>query len=188
MMKTFDNKICIEEQFHHVYSEFYKSFCFFANRYLKNPVQAEDIVSEVAIKVWEKRDSLQNAGALKNYFYTAIRNACFDALRKEKAMESRLTDFTSPAIETKNMLEHIIYSETMQKVESALHKLPPQCRKVFINLFIEGKSLAETAEEMQLSLSTIKNQRQRGIRLLRHSLIDHLLIFMIGATLALTSG
>jgi RNA polymerase sigma-70 factor (ECF subfamily) len=172
-----------EEDFLIFYKKSFNSFCFFANRYLNSHIQAEDIVSEVALRVWEKRFDLQNPNALKTYFYRAIRNACIDALRKEKAMETRFAGFSAPVVENHNILDNIIYSETLQELESALQKLPPQCKKVCINLFIEGKTLNETAEELQLSINTIKSQRQRGIKLLRHKLTNLFLIFIIGTAL-----
>lgn len=160
-----------EERFISLYRESYVSFCCFANRYVHNPLVAEDIVGDVALRVWEKKETLKNDPALKSYFYTSIHNACLTWINKEKTKLSKqglYHDFRQP--EQPSLLENIIRSETMQQVQAAIYRLPPQCRTVFIKLFIEGKSLLETAEEMQLSLSTIKNQRQRGIKLLRKRL------------------
>jgi RNA polymerase sigma-70 factor (ECF subfamily) len=156
----------------------YKSFCFFASRYLNDPQLAEDIVSDVALKVWEKKDELKNAAALKNYFYTSIRNACLNHITKEKSRKERLGNNSVP-LHDESILENIIRTETLRELEVAIESLPVQCRNVFIKLFREGKSLSEVAEEMGLSIFTIKAQRQRGIKLLRERLISSSLFFML---------
>ena len=58
-------------------------------------------------------------------------------------------------------------TEMLHELEAAIDSLPAQCRKVFIKFFVEGKSISVTAEEMKLSVFTVKAQRQRGIQLLR---------------------
>jgi RNA polymerase sigma-70 factor (family 1) len=164
--------------FESFFKEYYSSLCFFANRFLNNPQQAEDIVTEVAIKVWEKRNSLKHATALKNYFYISVRNACLDYLRQEEKKKNTETELVRMNnVASHDILENIIYTETLRRVETALLNLPPQCRKVFTHLFIEGKTLAETALELQLSIHTIKNQRQRGLKILRSTLT--ILLMMI---------
>lgn len=160
------------------YSKNYSSFCFFANRYLKDTALAEDIVSDVALKVWEKKDELKNTAALKNYFYTSIRNACLNHIAKEKSRKERLDKNTAP-LQEDSILQNIIHTETLRQLEVAIEQLPTQCRNVFIKLFKEGKSLSETAEEMGLSIFTIKAQRQRGIQLLRQRMIPLLLLLML---------
>ncbi len=157
-----------EESFIAFYRNHYASFCFFANRFVNDSVTAEDIVGDVALKLWEKKDELKNISALKSYFYTCIRNACLDWIQREKRNSGKEAVYLQQAsLEQRNALENLIHAEVLQRVEEALHSLPPQCQKIFTKLFIEGKTLSETADEMDLSLSTIKNQRQRGIKLLR---------------------
>jgi RNA polymerase sigma-70 factor (family 1) len=176
------SSILTEESFTTFYHDHYAFFCFFANRFVNNMQEAEDIVGDVAFRVWEKRDELRNDTALKTYFYTSLRNACLNRIGKEKTIAKRESRYVnSIQSEQPSVLENIIRTETLRELETAIHSLPAQCRRVFIHLFVEGKTLSETAEEMQLSLSTIKNQRQRGIQLLRKRLTPTALVFCIAA-------
>lgn len=173
-----------EESFAEFFGRYYASFCFFANRYLKDSQTAEDIVGDVALKVWEKRGELRSEAALKSYFYTSLRNACLDWIAKEKRRNHQQGQYID-AVQTEQapILENIIRTETLHQLEVAIENLPPQCRKVFIKLFKEGKTLSEAAEEMGLSIFTIKAQRQRGIQLLRKRLMPSsllLLVLMVG--------
>jgi RNA polymerase sigma-70 factor (family 1) len=167
-----------QQSFVVLYQQWYTSFCYFANRYVKEPQVAEDIVSDVALKVWEKKDDLKNIVVLKNYFYTSIRNACINYINKEKSRKERINKNAGPLQES-TILENIIRTETLHELELAIENLPTQCRKVFIKLFKEGKTLSEAAEEMGLSIFTIKAQRQRGIQLLRKKLIPSSLLLLI---------
>jgi RNA polymerase sigma-70 factor (family 1) len=157
-----------EESFVAFYRNHYTSFCFFANRFIGDPVIAEDIVADVALKLWEKRNELENINSFKAYFYTSTRNACINWINKEQSkLKNEAAYQASAHLGEKTALENIIRTETFQELEAAIQSLPTQCRRIFIKLFIEGKSLVETAEEMKLSLFTVKAQRQRGIKLLR---------------------
>jgi len=146
----------------------YKSLCFFANRYINDPLIVEDVVGDVAFKVWKKRCELRNDAALKSYFYTSLRNTCLEWISAEKSKGRRKKQYLdSVQLEQSSILENIIRTETLHELELAIQTLPLQCRRVVVKLFVEGKSLSEVAEEMQLSVTTIKSQRQRGIKLLR---------------------
>lgn len=166
---TFYSQFLIQQEtFTAFYNHSYASLCYFATRYTRDPLLAEDIVSDVALKVWQKRGELKNEAALKAYFYTSIRNTCIDRMEKEKNREKREKQYVD-AIGTEEscFVKNMIRTEALQQLEIAIDALPHQCRKVFIKLFKEGKSLSEAADEMGLSIFTVKAQRQRGIKLLR---------------------
>jgi len=170
-MNIFINVMKHASSFETFFKEYYSSFCFFANRYVKDTVVAESIVADVALKVWERRDELKNSTALKSYFYSSVRNACLNYIDKEKRKKTRKAKYVSTIEQQEpSFIENIIRTETLAEVEKAVYALPAQCQRVFIKLFFEGKSLSETAQEMKLSVSTIKNQRLRGIKLLRGQL------------------
>jgi RNA polymerase sigma-70 factor (ECF subfamily) len=69
-----------------------------------------------------------------------------------------------------SIIHTIIKAETINNLHKAISHLPAQCKNVFTNLYIEGKSVTETAQEMNLSISTIKNQKARGMKLLKAKL------------------
>ena len=82
-------------------------------------------------------------------------------MKSEKEIRLRSDD------EEKDCTENIIRAETLRQVKEAMEQLPAQCKKVFYKLYIEGKTVAETANELHLTVSTIKNQKARGIKLLK---------------------
>lgn len=169
-----------EESFIDFFHKNYSSFCFFANRYISDPIMSTDIVGDVALKILEKKTELENIVSLKSYFYSCIRNACINKLRKEKAQLKNEAAYQACLHDNEQtVLENIIRTETLREVEAAIQALPPQCQKVFLKLFFEGKSLSETAKEMNLSIFTVKAQRQRGIKLLRNRFVQSILAFFL---------
>lgn len=158
-----------ENSFADFYHTHYASFCFFANRFVNDTQEAEDIVSEVAVRVWKKLDTLEHEGALKNYFYTSIRRACLRAIENKKRREKAKNEYSLDVSKASTGLEYIIHTEMLREVELLLNNLPTQCRKVFTKLYVEGKTETEAAEELQVSINTIKFHRKRGLKLLRGS-------------------
>ena len=64
----------------------------------------------------------------------------------------------------------LLSAETITLLYKAIQQLPSQYQKVFTKLYIEGKSVFETAEEINFTISTIKNQKARGLKLLKPKL------------------
>jgi len=159
-----------EKGFSAFFHKYYSSLCFFANHLIGDPQEAEDIVGEVAINIWEKRATIKHVEALKTYFYVSIRNTCIRFLqnKERRAKKKDLTD--DYILQGRTILEGIIHSETLRQIEEALNSLPPQCRKVFTKLYIEGKTVSQAANELQLGLSTVKAHKQRGLIILRKKL------------------
>jgi len=69
-------------------------------------------------------------------------------------------------------IHNIIRTETIYLLTQALNTLPERCRQVFIKLYIEEKSVKEIAAEMDTTISTVKNQQARGIKLLKPKLVS----------------
>ena len=75
------------------------------------------------------------------------------------------------------VLEELVRAEFVAELQSALNGLPEQCRKIFNMLFLEGRNNKEVAEAMNLSIHTVKAQRQRGLSILRKKLAGFISVF-----------
>ena len=169
-----------EACFTSIFNQFYAQLVLYAYRITNDQNAAEDIIENAFISLWNKRNSLSEIRSLKSYLYTIARNGCLSWIRKNKREKSRYKIISS--VEEgfdKTALENMIYSETMAKIYAAMDKLPPQCRKVFILHYIEGKKIAEIAEELKISIGTVKTHKVRGIDLLQKSLLGLFLLILI---------
>lgn len=154
--------------------------CYFATRFVHDTAAAEDIVSESLLKVWEKRNAMEHAAALKSYCYTAVRNACLRWLEvQQRGAEQEWNRVQAEDITESCVLEKIIQAEVIEELYTAIKKLPPQSSIVFTKLYIEGKTVAETAQEMKLAVSTIKSHKKNGITLLRSMISPAALLILV---------
>ena len=132
---------------------------------------AEDIVSECFIRIWKKSNQFNDAETLKKYFYRSISNACkrwLDNNQRYRKHRGIIIDQLEAA--EKPHIHNIIRTETIQLLRESFNTLPDRCRQVFIKLYIEERSVKEVAREMNTTISTVKNQQARGIKLLKPKL------------------
>ena len=161
-----------ETSFTTIFNQYYSPLVLYTYRITDNQAVAEDIVEEAFISLWNKRSSIDEINSLKAYLYTIARNRSLTWIRKNKRENERNKTAISLEEEFENTaLENMIYSETMGKIYTAMDRLPPQCKKVFILHYIEGKKIAEIAEELKISISSVRTHRGRGIDLLQKALL-----------------
>lgn len=169
-----------EKGFNFFFNTHYAALTWFSNSLVKDEEQAKDLVEECFIKFWEKRESIQHAKAVKSYLYTMVRHACLEFMEKQKKLQAAAKDFqyVSPDSE-RPVLHSIIESEVLSEVYQALSTLPPQCQKVIRMLYVEGKGYQEIAQELALSIRTVKNHRARGLELLQERLPGALMLLLL---------
>jgi len=169
-----------EEGFSVLFNQLYAPMVLYACRFTEDQAAAEDIVEDAFINLWKKRDTISEIHSIKSYLYTIARNGCLSWIRKNKRENARnKTVFAAEEQFERTALENLIYTETMTKIYSAIDRLPTQCKKVFILHYIDGKKISEIAEELNISVGTVKTHKVRGIDLLQKSLLGTLLLILL---------
>ncbi|HSZ87238.1 MAG TPA: RNA polymerase sigma-70 factor [Puia sp.] len=165
-----------QKAFAKLFHEFYPALCFYATGFTNNQQAAEDIVEEIFIVAWNRRESFDHYKVLRSFLYSSVRNACLNWIKQKArhaAHEKRIA--ISEELTENSILENIVRAEVFREVYSAFEKLPPKCREIFSLIFFEGKNIRDVASELKLSVNTVKAQKRRGLLLLR----DKLTIFLI---------
>lgn len=158
-----------ERGFSHFYRWLYPNLLYYSFKITKDKVEAEDVVEESFIKIWERKENFFEAGKVKSWMYATVRNACFDQLRcnqKDKKGVDDLSILLEGNVH-KGQDDLMIEAEVVSRIYHHLNCLPPRCKTTLQLLFIEGKTLGEAAEAMKVSINTIKNQRGRGLALIK---------------------
>lgn len=171
-----------EKGFTYFFRQVYPGLCVFAQRYVPDITIAEDVVSESFLKVWDKHEGFTNATALRSYLYRTAYHGCLRWLEKEKRREKvevKVKEEVEEMAEEENYLVHIIRTETIRELYAAMNTLPKECKRVFDLLYVEGKSVREAAEELAVSISTVKAQKARGLQLLRLKINSFSMIFYL---------
>lgn len=160
-----------QQAFNFIFACYYRSLCYFANRFVPVKPVAEDITQESFVRLWEKHDSFSCQQSIKAFLYIITRNACLNFLKqwnREKKNE-HAWGFTIP--ETEELLPDLNRAEIMKDILIAVEKLPRECRKVIELCFIEGLENQQIARQLHLSVHTIRNQKARGLYLLKKRLL-----------------
>lgn len=173
-----------EEGFKYFFDTYYPSLCYYASRIIKDTAEAEDIVQESFIKLWKRRAQLDGNSNIKSLLYSIVRNACLDLIRHQRYVAVSENELSHMQGDTdgSNILHELIRTELLRELYNAIETLPAECRKVFKMIYIEGKNNRQIATELQLSESTIRNQKARGLDILKKLTPDFLLLTTVVLT------
>lgn len=157
-----------EKGFDFVFKKYYASLCYFSNNIIKNEAAAEDISTESFIKLWERCGEFESLDHVRSFLYKVVRNASIDWIRNNKkaqAFTKAQSHFCEPS--EASIQQHLIAAETYREVLAAIEKLPTRCRTIFKMIYLEGKDYTQIAEELGLSINTIRVQKARALAILR---------------------
>lgn len=156
---------------------YYSPLCIFALKYIDSFDLAEDLVQEVFIKFWEKRRIDQLQSSLKSYLFSAVKNNALNHIRQNKKFRiEELDDEFDILMEDTPDKEDIELKK--QKLYKELDALSPQRRIVFEAIVFNDKRYKEVAEELEISLNTVKTHLSRALKQLRSSL-DVIIMIML---------
>lgn len=164
-----------EVAFERVFKQYFKSLQNYAFTMLKDVDLAEEMVQNVFLKIWDKRERLPADATVSSYLYKAVYHESLNWLRHEKVkMAHQNYTLYSMKNETENAAERIKIKQLEQHLQQALNELPQQCRTIFQMSRFEELRYREIATELGISIKTVENQMGKALRLLRLKLVDFL--------------
>lgn len=172
----------VRNNFDKIYVLYYSRMFRFAKEYVLFDEDAENIVQNVFLLLWEKREVLDIQISLVSYLFALVKNKSLDYLR-HKVIADEYKQELSAKLTALELLNYSFTSdeEIEQILMTAINKLPERCRQVFLKSRIEGKRNREIANELNLTVSTVENQMTIALRKLRVELKDYLplLLFLL---------
>ena len=152
----FEDQQAYKELFIGLYSYLYH----FAWSFVKSKELAEEIVSDVFIKVWEKRKAISEVENLKVYLYVATKNISLNYIDKQK--HANFVDLSEVSVDIKSSYSDpeqlLITSDMMDLIQQAIYQLPPRCRLIFKLIKEDKMKYKEVAEILHISVKTVENQ------------------------------
>lgn len=144
-----------------------------ATHVLNDQDEAEDVVQHVFINLWRIKSNLSNDLDLKAYLRRAVRYESVANIKKKQVRNTRQNNYRQ--LFTFNTFRYQLENtELAKQLLQAIHTLPPSCRRSFVAVYLEAKTLKEAAKEQQIGLQTVKNNISQALKLLRRQL-KHLL-------------
>ncbi|MFW2476729.1 MAG: RNA polymerase sigma-70 factor [Sediminibacterium sp.] len=155
-----------EQAFMTLYQRYWQKIFTIANNRLENSQEAEDIVHDVLLSLWQNRQT-QQIQQLENYLAVATKYKVLARI-KSKLRERQYRETAETAIVVEMPVENSLhYKRILMLVKTEVEKLPEKCRIIFQYSRNEGMSVKQIAKVMHISPKTVENQLNKALRQLR---------------------
>lgn len=174
-------------RFEDIYLSYFSKMKYFAKEYVISEEDAENIVQDVFVELWENKKLLNMHMNLIAYLFTTIKNKCLNHLRHKlvvqdtaSKLQEEYTISLRMNLDSLEVFDNNLFSDhDIEKIISrALDALPEKCRAIFIMSKIEGKKHNEIAQELNISINTVGSQIGIAYKKLRTELKDYLPILL----------
>jgi len=131
----------------------------FGYKYIPAPSIVEDMVQEVFITCWEKRKDFKHINALKSFLYTSVRNRCLNHLKHQAVQKKHENALIYELESDHHFAMHVIEEETFNLLHAEIKDLPRSAQEIMM-LALNGLKNQEIADELNISLNTVKTQKK----------------------------
>jgi RNA polymerase sigma-70 factor (ECF subfamily) len=154
-----------EKAYKTLFMQMHESLVDFATSILNSTEDAEEVVSDFFIVIWQRRALLRSIENPRMYFFTGVKNAALNKLKSLKSIRNKNIEWeTSLKSVFFNPEELMLSAEIVKEVMKAINDLPPKCRAVFKLVKEEGLKYAEVASLLDISIKTVEAQMAIALR------------------------
>ena len=156
-----------------VFREYYRPMTAYAFRFLNDLADAESIVQDVFLRLWQKRHEIMIVASLENYLFRSVKNHCINHIEHEKIKTGY------QALVLRNEEDRSEYSEfflefgLMTKIEAAIASLPEKRQEIFRLAREDGLKYREIADRLNISVKTVETQMTLAMKQLREALKEY---------------
>lgn len=161
-----------------IYQKYCKRLYAFVIRYVKREEDAEEIVQEVFIKIWENRSKINVYSSFESYLFTISYNSAISILRK-RVHEQKYIEYLKSLQEADSLSEltdELYFRELNSKIQSLLTYLTPRQREIFLLSREDGLTHEEIARKLGISVNTVKNHIVATLNFLKSNIDSRLVI------------
>jgi RNA polymerase sigma-70 factor (family 1) len=155
------------DAFSTVYKQYYQRIYYFANTFLPDREDAEDITADTFVKLWNGRSSFHSLSAVNSFLHITARNKCFDFLRHSKVKAEKQAEL----IRQTEIADHPHLQQTREDllkiVQKEVSKMSARMKEIYHLSYDEGLTPAEIAEKLRISVQTVSNQKTTVIKNLK---------------------
>jgi RNA polymerase sigma-70 factor (ECF subfamily) len=164
-----------EATFEQAFRQYYGRLCTYVAGFTNDIDEAEEVVQQVFVDIWEKRKELSVSVSFKSYLYRAAHNRAINRIRHGKVRQLHADEYRHvTSLSHENTAEAIHQKELQKKIAEAINVLPEQCRMVFKLSRFEDLKYSEIADQLGISVKTVENHMGKALRILREELKEYL--------------
>lgn len=167
------------KSFELLFNQYADALVRYAATIVKDQDEAEDIVQQLFVGVWTKKEALEVTSSLKSYLYRSVYNSSLNKIKQQTVKEgyaeyfSYVSDGTSAAANAE-----MDRKETDAVIQKAINDLPEQCRIIFRMSRFEQLRYQQIADQMGLSVKTVENQMGKALKHMRERLKDYIVLLI----------
>lgn len=168
--------------FKEIYHEFYIPLCYYCLRYVEEIEDSEEIVQDLFLKLWDKREELEINSSLKAYLYRSVQNYALNYLSKKKTKEKYLSIQGRQLSNTYDNGHLKLEEDELRAIlKHAILQLPEKRRRIFELSRFDGMKYVNIASQLSISVKTVEAQMTKALKYLRIVLKDYVpvLLFLL---------
>lgn len=166
-----------EQTIKKLFDELFHQLVLSAFRYVNDYDQAEEIVQDVFVKVWQNFDELKEIKNLKSYLFRAVQNSSLNFLKHLKVRQKFIEDSEVLNLSMEKSHEETLSEEEMKiRIHEAVNKLPDNWKEAFVLSKYNKLKYHEIAEDLNISQKTVEKYISKSLQFLRLELKDIILI------------
>ena len=147
-----------ESAFRMLFDQYRERLYFFAWQLCHSTVEAEEVVQDIFLRLWENRSKLGEVDFPRKYIYIMARNRTLDLLSKIARDQRLISEVWMNMSQSDNYLEDLLHAQDSQLlIDQAVSELSEKKRAIFLMSRRDGLSLREIADQTGLSVQTVKN-------------------------------
>lgn len=173
-----------EKAFREIYDRYHVQMFYIAKKYVKIPALAEDAVQDIFVKLWMKRDRLDETKSIKGFLFTMLRNHVLNMLRDRKDEIVSVSDVNEKWLPRQNLTEDdMLYKEYHEILKQGINELSDRKREVFELRTLSGHSNSEVADILKINIRTVKTHYYNSSKFIRSYLKNHAGLLMVVFTI-----
>ena len=158
-----------KKAFREVFDTYFHALSAFGYKYVPDLPVVEDMVQEAFISFWEKRQDFDHISALKSFLYTSVRNKCLNHIKHQAVRKKHEADLVYELESDHSFTHQVIEEETFNQLLAEIKLLPESAMEIMI-LALNGLKNQEIADELNISINTVKTQKKIAYSKLKQKL------------------
>jgi RNA polymerase sigma-70 factor (family 1) len=161
--------------FEAVFDSFRARVFYFTKNIIGEQLIAEEITSDTFVKLYRLREHFSTFNNIQAFLFITARNACLDYLKHRQRQRQNLHEllnYQQQEIDWPLVAEASIEADVLQYIYGEIEKLPNRCKLIFKLFYLEGCSIRDIADLMNISAQTVSNQKNTALKILRMKVLE----------------
>lgn len=156
-----------------LFRAYYKPLLIYSERIVSDTDDANEIVQDIFLKLWEKRKNLEIKTSVNSYLYRAVYNNSLQLLKRKK-LDLKYKQYKfHQSNESISPSENMIATELNHKIGLLLEQLPDNCKRIFRMSRFQGLKYQEIADELAISIKTVEANMTKALKFFRENLAEY---------------